>query len=52
MLDGVVTAAALELGESEQQNSCLLELRREAVHTRDQIADIVSTCTYMYTYST
>ena len=40
MLDGVVTAAALQL-DDEQQNSLLVELHREAVHTRDKITNIV-----------
>ena len=42
MLDGVVTAVALQIGDGENQNPRILELRREAVYTREQISDIVS----------
>ena len=41
MLDGVVTAAALQLADDEQGDPQILELRREAVHLKEQITDIV-----------
>ena len=40
MIDGVVTAAALQLGDSEQEDPQILELCREAVHMREEITNI------------
>jgi hypothetical protein len=37
MIDGVVTTAALQLGDDEQVDPQILELHREAIHVREQI---------------
>ena len=42
MLDGAVTALALQLGDDDEQNPRLLEFRQEAVQARDKIESIVS----------
>ena len=41
MNDGVVTSAASQLGNNEQEHPRILELRKEAVHMREQITNII-----------
>ncbi len=42
MLDSAVTGIALQLGYEDQDNPRLIELRKEAVHARNQLDTIVS----------
>ena len=51
MLDGVVTAAALQLADDEQGDPRIFELRREAVNLRERITDIVRLCIIYMQYS-
>ena len=51
MIDGVVTAAALQLGDNKEEDPRILELRREAVHMREQITNIVCLLYIDYKYS-
>ncbi len=44
MLDSAVTSIALQLGDEDQDNPHLVELRKEAVWARDQLDGIVSHC--------
>ncbi len=42
MLDSAVTGIALQLGDEDQDNPCLIKIRKEAVQARDQLDTIVS----------